>query len=89
MSKYEMLKWDAEFFGFSVAKILPKKLDLTDLEKTLKELKKKNVKLVYWATDNKDKDSQKHAKKFDGFLTGKKITYVKDLTKNTKFPETE
>lgn len=88
-TKYEILKWDTEFFRFSVAKILPKKLDLTDLEKILKELKEKNVKLVYWATNNKDKDSQKHAKKLDGFLTGKKISYVKDLTKNKKIQEKE
>lgn len=58
-----------------------------DIKKTLSELKKKKVKLVYWYTKKEYEYSQKYVKRFGGFLTGKKITYVKDLSKNSKVPE--
>ena len=77
--EYNFLKWDSDFFGFKVAKILPKKINSTKLEKILCELKKRNVSLVYWSCDNFDKETQEAAQSLDGFLTGQKITYLLNL----------
>ena len=79
ISEYNLLKWDSDFFGFKVAKILPNKISSSKLEKILGDLKKRKVSLVYWSCDNFDKESQEAAQTFDGFLTGQKITYLLNL----------
>lgn len=77
--KYTILKWDSHYFGFTVAKIIPDKLDFNELGKILKDLKKRNVSLVYWGADGRDESSQKAAKSLDGFLTGERVTYIANL----------
>lgn len=77
--KYSILKWDSNFFGFTVAKIITDKLNFKDLKKILTDLKKRNVSLAYFASDSANKDLQKAAKSLGGFLTGQKITYILDL----------
>lgn len=79
IQKYHILSWDSDFFGFPVAKIIPKKLNFKGLETILRALKKSNVSLVYWASDSADKKSQEAAKSLGGFLTGEKITYTLNL----------
>ncbi|MHC4570580.1 MAG: GNAT family N-acetyltransferase [Planctomycetota bacterium] len=76
---YQIIGWDTDFFGFLVARIIPHRLTAGELEYTLDLLKKKNVSLVYWASDPLDKESQRSAKLFHGFLADKKITYEIDL----------
>lgn len=76
---YQILRWDTDFFGFIVARIIPYRLILDELEYTLASLKKENVSLVYWASDPSDIESQRSAKLFGGFLADKKITYLVDL----------
>ncbi len=72
---YQILRWDPDFFGFIVARIIPHRLTAGELEYTLALLKKQNVSLVYWASDPLDKESQRSAKLLGGFLADKKITY--------------
>jgi len=79
ISEYNILEWDSNFFGFNVAKIAPKKLDFAELRKILRNLKKRNVSLVYWGSDNTDKESQEAAKSLNGVPTGQKKTYILDL----------
>jgi len=76
---YELLNWDSNLFEFKVAKIIDNKLNVGELEKTLKELKKVKIRLVYWATDNKDKNLSRSLKIFNAFLTGQRIIYVKKI----------
>lgn len=47
---YELLKWDSDFFGFGVARITTTELTSQKLCEYLTELKKQNIRLVYWAT---------------------------------------
>lgn len=72
----QILKWDTDFFGFVVARIIPDRLTLVELEKVLLELKKETVSLVYWACDPSDLESQQSAKTFGGFLADTKVTYT-------------
>ena len=76
---YQILRWDTNFFGFIVARIIPNRLTAGELKHTLFLLEKKNVSLVYWASDPLDEESQRSAKLFGGFFADKKITYEIDL----------
>lgn len=79
--KYRILPWDTKFFGFGVAKILPDKLKAVELENILHLLKKKNIPLVYWASDSNDKITQAAARKSGGFLADEKTTFLINLDK--------
>lgn len=81
MSNYQILEWDSNFFGFAVARIIPKKISCEQLQNILIDLKKINVKLVYWATDSADTESHMAAKYLGGYLADEKITYSIDLKK--------
>ena len=81
VSKYQILEWDSDFFGFAVAKILPKKMYYDQLQNVLIHLKTQNVKLVYWAVDSANKGSHRVAKLLSGHIVDKKITYTIDLKK--------
>lgn len=78
---WSILHWDTDFFGFVVARIIPKKLDLEILKSILLNLKERDVSLVYWATESADKDSQMAGESLGGFLADHKITYIIDLKK--------
>lgn len=75
----KILDFDSELFDFKVAKIFTAKLTTLELQATLMELCAAGVHLVYWFADSKDEESQTAAKKLQGFLCGKQITYVIDL----------
>ena len=79
MSKYQILEWDSNFFGFAVARIMPRRISCERLHDMLIDLKKNNIKLVYWATDDTDTESHITAKYLGGYLADKKITYSIDL----------
>jgi ribosomal protein S18 acetylase RimI-like enzyme len=76
MKRYEILEWDSDFFGFSVARIVPDELDYNNLKEVLAEMKKEKVSLAYWASCRTDEYSRKMAEDLGGFLTEKKITYL-------------
>jgi ribosomal protein S18 acetylase RimI-like enzyme len=77
--KYEFLEWDSNFFDFKVAKIIDEKLNAVELEKILKELKKVNTKLVYWASNSDYEIPSEIAETFDVFLTGQRIVFIKNI----------
>ena len=80
MQKIKFLEFDSEIFGFSVAKILSPRLARDELKNALDELRKQNVRLVYWAADSEDTASQETAVEFKGFLGCHTVTYLLDLT---------
>lgn len=79
MSRFQLLDWDSEFFGFAVARILPDKMSSAELGQTIASLKEHRVGLAYWASDPNDEESQKAARSGDGFLADRKVTYVIDV----------
>ncbi len=80
MDYYQLLNWDSEIFECGVAKILPERLEEKELRATLEQLKKQNIKLVYWASDSQDISSQQAARICNGFLADKKVTYLMSLS---------
>jgi ribosomal protein S18 acetylase RimI-like enzyme len=76
---YKILQWDSDFFGFTVARILPDRLHRDQLERILAYLKEDHVTLAYWASNPDDDESQQAATLFSGFLADKKVTFVTDL----------
>lgn len=80
MQNYQLLTWDSDVLGFSVAKIIPERLSLELLQECLVDLRRQHVRLVYWASDSQDNVSQQAAAQEQGFLADRKITYVIDLT---------
>jgi len=82
---YEILDLDTEIFGFPVAKILPGILTPEALAEVLLFLGQKGVRLVFWASDPRDKTSQLAAQRSQGFLADQKVTYAIDLAKAHPF----
>jgi dTDP-4-amino-4,6-dideoxy-D-galactose acyltransferase len=79
LSDYEILKWETNFFGFTVARIVSSGLTLGRLKNILASLRERDVCLVCWASDSKDENSQKAAETLNGFLADRKMTYVINL----------
>jgi dTDP-4-amino-4,6-dideoxy-D-galactose acyltransferase len=77
--EYRILDWDSDFFGFSVARILPDQLDQSSLLEILDALKKAKVTLAYWAVDGKAPSSVEAGESAGGFLADIKVTYRLDL----------
>ncbi|MDQ8038798.1 MAG: GNAT family N-acetyltransferase [Rickettsiella sp.] len=79
MHNTQLLDWDSNVLGVSVAKILTATLTPEKLTSLLHMLKSKGVKLVYWLIANEDVTSQKAAQHCGGLLTDEKVTYHLDL----------
>lgn len=79
MNFFQLLDVDSEIFGFPVAKILPDKLSRGELKQVISRLKKEDVRLAFWASNPKDKESQQAARFCHGFLADKKVTFVIDI----------
>lgn len=79
MKYFQILDLDSEIFGFPVAKILPDKLSTGELERVISSLKKEKSRLIFWASDPNDEESQKAARLYHGFLADKKVTFVADV----------
>ncbi|MES2141401.1 MAG: GNAT family N-acetyltransferase [Pseudomonadota bacterium] len=86
MNNTQLLNWDSDILGISVAKILPSPLTTEKLALLLQELKSQRVKLVYWLVASEDIVSQKAAQHCAGFLADKKITYCVDLRTLSPLP---
>ncbi|MFM2322816.1 MAG: putative gnat family acetyltransferase [Pseudomonadota bacterium] len=83
MNNTQLLDWDSDILGISVAKILNPSLNEEKLRNCLQGLKKKGVKLVYWAIDSTDNTAKQAALACEGFLADEKISYFLDLRKLT------
>lgn len=77
---FRLLDWDSKFFGYKVGQIKASHLTPDKLKRLLDYLSNNAFRLIYWSVDPKDKISNKAAKINNGFLTDKKITYLKDLS---------
>jgi dTDP-4-amino-4,6-dideoxy-D-galactose acyltransferase len=84
MRDYEILEWDSVFFGFRIGKIIPPKLKFSKLKEVLKNMKEEGVKLVYWAADSTDINTNSGAVEAGGFLADEKTTYSINLSGKTK-----
>ena len=76
MDLYEILDWDTNFFGFTVARILPCRLSEKELCEILEDMKRNNVRLAYWASDPEDEVSQTCARNSNAILVDRKTTYL-------------
>lgn len=81
MNNTQLLDWDSDVLGLSVAKILTTPLTTQQLATLLQTLKTQGVKLVYWLVSSEDAISQEAAECCNGFLADEKITYCIDLTR--------
>jgi dTDP-4-amino-4,6-dideoxy-D-galactose acyltransferase len=81
---FEILDWDSAFFGFKVAKISIPVLNPSELFKILEEMRRLDVSLVYWPSEDRDEKSRKAAEECGGFLADRKKTYVANFTENLK-----
>lgn len=77
-NNYAVLDWDSTFFGFTVARVLPQNLDFKQLDETLLTMRQENVTLAYWAASPTDEESVAAARRCNGFLADKKVTFVID-----------
>lgn len=75
-ASYQRLDWDSHIFTFKVAKITPACLTPDALHQILIQLKKQQIRLVYWAADSQDACSQQAAQQYHGWLADRKVTYV-------------
>lgn len=73
------LEWDTAFFGFGVARIIQSNLDEAELSNTLKILRDRGYRMVYWFVSAEQKETIRIAKTYGAFLADEKITYVKEL----------
>src|SRR3990167_138529 len=75
----QLLPWDSEILGISVAKILPTRMDSQSLKDILFHLRSQGIHLVYWASDSTDLASQAAAEAHQGLLVDHKVTYLIQL----------
>lgn len=71
--QHEILNWDSEFLGITVARINKPDLSEHKLSDILYELMKDGVNLVYWLSNRKLEDNI--IKQFNGNLVDKKTTF--------------
>lgn len=74
-TKFTILNFDTELFGFKVAKILSPRLEALELQMLLMQLGTQDVRLVYWASDSTDATSQAAARQMQGLLGSQQVTY--------------
>lgn len=75
--QYQMLEWDTEFFGVTVARITEPVLNEPELSDILVELKAKNAGLVYWPSSRELETEV--VKRFSGYLADNKTTFAMDF----------
>lgn len=85
MVDFEILKWDSDFFHFNVAKISDGCVNPSVFSHIYRELKKKNVKLIYWPSETECSFQHEISSEFHGRLVDIKTTYTKTLRKSDRF----
>jgi dTDP-4-amino-4,6-dideoxy-D-galactose acyltransferase len=74
-------EWDSGFFGYNIASVKPSGLINSDLVTVIKDLRKKNVKLIYFFVNHDDEISNKSIKNASGFLVDEKVTFCTKIIK--------
>lgn len=75
LENYNILEWDSNFFGFKVAQIISNSEDYSACERTLNELKKCGVQLVYWQVERGSSVASELSSKYNGKLVDLKTTF--------------
>ncbi len=81
---FQILDWDSKHFGYKVARLNASRLTPSELKRVLSNLLKRDIRLVYWYINPKDKVSNKAAQENNGFLADEKTTYVKSVSPEAK-----
>ena len=80
----QLLEWDTKNFGYRVAKILAGKLSSRKLKDLLEVLTQKNIRLLYFYVDPKDRISNKAARENGGIFVDEKVTFTKVISRPTR-----
>ncbi len=83
MSNFQILEWDSNFFGFGTARVLPAYLEKETLEKILKKLQTRGIRLAYWSVESAASFEVNH---LGGRLVDRKVTYQRDLRSSLPQP---
>ena len=85
IANYQVLEWDSQFFGLTIAKLdsLPSSLD--ERKKFFEELRSKDLSLVYWKQSSEMNVID--LSQLGGELVDKKTTYRCVLNSSCKFAE--
>lgn len=73
------LPWDSEFFGFKIARLVPRRSGAAELRMHLEEQWEQGIRLVYWGSDPDDAVSQAAAAANQGLLVDRKTAFVRKL----------
>ena len=74
MTNWNLLPWDSDFFGFTVARIEAPQPD--ELAKTVTAMATYGVVLAYWSVDPEDVAANAAAASAGAFLADRKVTYA-------------
>ena len=81
----EPLKWDSQFFGYSVARILINKEGGVKLEELFRKLESKKVRLTYFFISPSEQESINHINRKGGELVDQKTVFSKPAEKHNTF----
>ena len=70
---YQILEWDTDIFGIRISNITASNLDMERLRELLAEIRRKGIKLAYWASSREV--ANKDVEKLGGQLVDRKITF--------------
>ena len=73
------LPWDSDFFGFKIARLVPRRSRSAELRMHLEEQWEQGIGLVYWGSDPNDAESQSAAVASQGLLVDRKTVFVRKL----------
>ena len=73
------LLWDSEFFGFKIARLVPRRYGAAELRMHLEKQWEQGIRLVYWGSDPNDTASQSAAAANQGLLVDRKTTFVRKI----------
>ncbi len=81
-TKYDILSWDSDFFGYKVGQIDDLEFDENKLDEILCLLNREQVRLVYYSSKVELKGAEIISNHYTGKFVGKKITYIKKPQRN-------
>jgi len=83
--QYKILDWDSDHFGFKVASISDKTLNLDKLSVLLESMRLDRVRLAYWASNHVANDSCMNNFGGVGKLVDRKVVFIKSITEDLGF----
>ena len=85
MVNFEILKWDSDFFHFNIAKIIDGCVNPAVFGNIYRELKNRNIKLIYWPSEIECRFQNEICAEFNGRLVDIKTEYAKELRNTERF----